>query len=110
HLDRARSQFWGAKGISFNPLQGCELDPKSLLWSGDCVWGATQYWAHLVLARLGELTEACAVRLQMEALIEREGFREYYDANTGKGCGAGETGGFTWPALVLEMAAEEGGT
>ena len=42
-----------------------------------------------------------------EALIARVGFREYYDANTGRGHGAGESGGFTWPALVLEMAAEE---
>jgi hypothetical protein len=107
HLDPARSRFCGSKGISFNPLDGRELGPKALLWRGDCVWGATQYWAHLVLSRLGHFREASAARLQMEALIAREGFREYYDANTGKGCGAGESDGFTWPALVLEMVAEE---
>lgn len=107
HLDPARSRFWGANGISFNPLDGRELGAKALLWRGDCVWGATQFWAHLVLARLGEFDLARRARLQMEALIAHEGFREYYDANTGKGLGAGETDGFTWPALVLEMAAEE---
>jgi hypothetical protein len=107
HLDPGRSRFWGAKGIAFNPLDGRELGAKALLWRGDCVWGATQYWAHLVLSRSGRTRDARAARLQLETLIAREGFREYYDANTGRGCGAGETGGFTWPALVLEMAEEE---
>jgi hypothetical protein len=107
HLDAARSRFWGARGVSFNPLDGRALGANALLWRGDCVWGATQYWAHLLLSRLGRAHEARKVRLQMEALIAREGFREYYDANTGKGCGAGETDGFTWPALVLEMSADE---
>lgn len=107
HLDPARSRFWGVKGMAFNPLDGREIEPKALLWRGDCVWGATQYWAHLVLSRSGQVDAARTARIQMESLIEREGFREFYDANTGKGHGAGETDGFTWPALVLEMAAEE---
>jgi len=109
HLHPAQSSFWGAKGIAFNPRNGRAIEPRSLLWRGDCVWGATQYWAHLVLSRSGQVDAAQTARLQMEALIESEGFREFYDANSGKGHGAGLTDGFTWPALALEMTAEEDG-
>jgi hypothetical protein len=33
-------------------------------------------------------------------MVDREGFREFYDSRTGTGAGAH---GFTWPALVLDM-------
>ena len=36
------------------------------------------------------------------ALTQRSGFREYYDPRTGEGFGAE---GFSWSALVLDMAA-----
>jgi hypothetical protein len=49
---------------------------------------------------------ATQARGQLEALIGRSGFREYYSAETGEGFGAGKEDGFTWPALVLEMRAE----
>lgn len=107
HLQPATSRFWGSAGVAFNLLDGREIEPRAMLWRGDVVWGATQYWAHLVLARNGLPRLATKARLQMEALIARSGFREYYSAATGQGYGAGEVDGFTWPALVLEMRAEE---
>jgi hypothetical protein len=107
HLRPPRSAFWGPFGVSFNPLDGREIGPRALLWRGDVVWGATQYWAHLVLAANGEQALAARATVQMEDLIRRSGFREYYSASTGAGYGAGEVHGFTWPALVLEMAATD---
>lgn len=105
HLHPDTSKFWGLAGVAFNPLNGLEIDSKALLWRGDVVWGATQYWAYLVLSRNGFGERAAKARTQLEALITQSGFREYYSAQTGQGFGAGETGGFTWPALVLEMAS-----
>ena len=107
HLRPGRSRFWGPAGVAFNPLDGREIEPRALLWRGDVVWGATQYWAHLVLARNGARDLAVQARRQMEALIARSGFREYYSAASGQGYGAGEVDGFTWPALVLEMQAPD---
>lgn len=103
HLHPETSKFWGPAGIAFNPLNGLEIDSKALLWRGDVVWGATQYWAYLVLARNGHDALATKARDQLQALIVQSGFREYYSAATGKGFGAGGEGGFTWPALVLDM-------
>ena len=106
HLRPESSRFWGAAGVAFNPLDGAEINPKALLWRGDVVWGATQYWAHLVLSRLGRAAPAERARTELSALITASGFREFYSAVTGEGYGAGTDGGFTWPALVLEMAAD----
>lgn len=103
HLDARSSAFWGARGVAFNPLNGRSIDPDGLVWRGDVVWGATQYWAYLVLSRNGRSSQAQTARAQMAALINTSGFREYYSANTGEGYGAGARGGFTWPALVLDM-------
>lgn len=106
HLQPDTSRFWGPAGVAFNPLNGLEIDPKALLWRGDVIWGATQFWAHLVLSRLGRAEPARLALSQMVDLIARSGFREFYSAATGQGYGAGETEGFTWPALILEMSAQ----
>ena len=105
HLNPATSRFWGPKGVAFNPLDGRPIDPRALLWRGDVVWGATQYWAHLVLMRNGRTEAAGLAAAQLSGLIEQSGFREFYSAVTGEGFGAGLEGGFTWPALVLDMVA-----
>lgn len=109
HLNPETSRFWGPAGVAFNPLDGAEINPKALLWRGDVVWGATQYWAHLVLSRLGRIETAQRATAELGVLIDSSGFREFYSAVTGKGYGAGEVGGFTWPALILEMAADAPG-
>ena len=105
HLDPDRSAFWGPYGIAFNPLDGLAINPRALLWRGDVVWGATQYWGHLVLSRNGAAGAAEFARSQMADLIANWGFREFYSSVSGEGYGAGAQGGFTWPALVLDMTA-----
>ena len=50
-----------------------------------------------------------ALREELEARVRAHGFREFYDAWSGEPGGAGEESGFTWPALLLEMAANEDG-
>jgi hypothetical protein len=106
HLTPPASRFWGPAGLAFNPLDGRAIGKGALLWRGDVVWGATVYWAHMALLRNQRPDLAALARGQLEALISRFGFREYYSAETGEGFGAGKEDGFTWPALVLEMRAE----
>lgn len=104
HLNPETSRFWGSHGLAFNPLDGLPINPKALLWRGEVVWGATQYWGYLVLSRNGDEALARLAAQQMAELISLSGFREFYSATTGEGFGAGTEGGFTWPALVLDMA------
>ena len=103
HLQPGTSKFWGPRGLAFNPLDGKTIDPKALLWRGDVVWGATQYWGYLVLSRNDRTVDADHAASQMAGLIRTSGFREFYSAISGEGFGAGAEGGFTWPALVLDM-------
>ena len=103
HLTPKTSKFWGPRGIAFNPLDDKPIDPKALLWRGDVVWGATQYWGYLVLSRNRRISAAKLAATQMATLISRSGFREFYSVITGEGFGAGAESGFTWPALVLDM-------
>ena len=57
----------------------------------------------LGLRRLGYDNEAAEMASRLEAVILREGLREYYDPLTGAGLGATD---FAWTALILEMTAE----
>jgi hypothetical protein len=65
------------------------------------------YWAHLLALRTGRLDRARRLRVQLQDLVRAHGFREFYDACSGEPGGAGAESGFTWPALVLEMANNE---
>jgi hypothetical protein len=98
------SRFLGPAGLSFNPITGEAPNHGGMLWRGDVVSAATHYWAHKALLRHGETALAERVRSQLEALIAISGFREFYDAESGEGVGAGASGGFTWPALALDMS------
>ncbi|MBS0383902.1 MAG: hypothetical protein JSS00_00970 [Proteobacteria bacterium] len=108
HLDLASSVFWGAAGIAFNPMGATTRYDEGMLWRGAVASGATQYWSWLVATRNGAQLAANRFRTQLLSLIEQSGFREFYDAQTGKGLGAGVPTGFTWPALVLDMKAPNG--
>ena len=110
HLRSGGAPLWGPSGVSFNPvLPDRPVSDDGLLWRGNVVWAVTQYWAHLCLVGVQRTADARLVREQLERLIDEHGFREYYDAVSGEGHGAGAERGFTWPALVLEMAANEAG-
>jgi hypothetical protein len=109
HL-RQGGPMWGPYGFSAGAIApGRELDAY-VQWDGNAVWGATVYWAYLVLARLGWWPEACRLRDQLTGLINAHGFREFYDALSGQPGGAGAGSGFTWPALALDMTVPSDGS
>jgi mannosylglycerate hydrolase len=58
------------------------------------------------LRRHGFAAAAARIEDASLALVERAGFREYYNPETGEGYGAE---GFSWSALVLDMAAAREG-
>ncbi len=99
--------MWGPRGFAAGTVRPGAGVRSFVQWDGNAVWGATAYWAHLLAVRTGRADVAWRLRTELEALISSHGFREFYDAWTGEPGGAGERGGFTWPALVLEMAANE---
>ena len=108
HARPAGTPLWGPRGVSFNPVnphQSFEAD--GVPWRGNAVSGASQYWVHLALVRAQRPHDARIAREQLETLVAEQGFREFYDAVSGEGHGAGAEAGFTGPTLALEMAANE---
>jgi hypothetical protein len=99
--------MWGPYGYAAGTVQAGSGVGAFVQWDGNAVWGATAYWAHLLALRAGRPEEATRLREQLQALIRAHGFREFYDAWSGEPGGAGAESGFTWPALVLEMADNE---
>lgn len=72
---------------------------ESLSWRGP-VWFAPHWFIYKGLKRYGLKEEAKMVLDLSVALLEKEGFREYYNPETGEGLGAE---GFTWGTLVTDM-------
>lgn len=68
-------------------------------WRGP-VWMAPHWFIYRGLMRYGFKEDAAWLKDRSLALLERSGFREYYDPETGAGYGADA---FTWGALVLDM-------
>lgn len=68
-------------------------------WRGP-VWFAPQWFIYKGLLAYGFEDEASWVRDTTHALIQRHGFREYFNPETGKAYGAHN---FTWGTLVLDM-------
>jgi hypothetical protein len=99
--------MWGPKGFaagSVRPDGGVETFVQ---WDGNAVWGATVYWAHLTALRAGLPERASQLRMELETIVSKHGFREFYDSWSGAPGGAGAESGFTWPALLLEMQSNE---
>jgi hypothetical protein len=99
--------MWGPRGFAagrVSPIAGVE---SFVQWDGNAVWGATVYWAHLAALRAGLPEHASRLRTELQTLVGEHGFREFYDAWSGSPGGAGGESGFTWPALLLEMDANE---
>jgi hypothetical protein len=98
--------FWDAV-----PLASVALD-EATHSTRERYWGRHRHWrgpswvnaAWLVtlgLRRLGYTAEAEQMTARLETVIDREGFREYYEARSGRGMGARE---FGWSTLIWEMA------
>jgi hypothetical protein len=107
HHLRDGAPMWGPRGYAAGTVSAGAGVGAFVQWDGNAVWGATAYWAHLLALRVGWLDTATRLRGELEALVRTHGFREFYDAWSGRPGGAGAESGFTWPALVLEMASNE---
>ncbi|OGG58069.1 hypothetical protein A2853_01110 [Candidatus Kaiserbacteria bacterium RIFCSPHIGHO2_01_FULL_55_17] len=68
-------------------------------WRGP-IWIAEHWFIYHGLTRYGFTKEAEDIRTKSISLIERSGFSECFDPETGEGFGARN---FTWGALVLDM-------
>jgi glycogen debranching enzyme len=74
---------------------------RDLLWRGP-TWINTNWYVARGLRRHGHVALAQRIEDASVALVERSGFREYFNPDTGAGHGAR---GFAWSALALEMLA-----
>ena len=72
-----------------------------LVWRGP-IWMNTNWYSRRGLRRHGRADLARHIEDRSAALVEKSGFREYYDPLTGEGNGALD---FSWTALVLDMLA-----
>ena len=70
-----------------------------LVWRGPS-WMNTNWYLARGLRRHGRADLARHVEDRSAALVERDGFREYYDPGTGQGNGARD---FSWTALVVDL-------
>ena len=75
---------------------------STLVWRGP-TWINTNWYLARGLRRHGREDLARTIEDRSAALVERGGFREYYDPFTGEGFGAE---GFSWTALALDMLAD----
>jgi glycogen debranching enzyme len=88
------------------PIPSVELrDPafypgeSQFIWRGP-TWAFINWFLYHALKKRGFHERAERLRRSLWQLIERSGFREYYDPFTGAGHGARE---FTWSALLIDM-------
>lgn len=79
-------------------------EPEEFSWRGP-VWIGAHWFIHRGLMRYGFRKEAADVREKSVALLEKSGFRECFNPESGDGLGAH---GFTWGALVMDMMEREG--
>jgi hypothetical protein len=75
---------------------------SKLVWRGP-TWINTNWYVARGLRRHGREDLARVVEDRSAALVERSGFREYYDPFSGEGFGAE---GFSWSALALDLLAD----
>jgi glycogen debranching enzyme len=69
------------------------------IWRGP-TWAFTNWFLYHALKKRAFDEHAERLRHSLRTLIERSGFREYYDPRTGEGHGARD---FTWSGLLIDM-------
>jgi len=69
------------------------------LWRGPA-WAPVNWFLYHAFKKRGFAEQAERLRRSLTALVEKSGFREYYDPITGEGHGAV---GFTWSGLLVDM-------
>jgi glycogen debranching enzyme len=93
-----KDSFCSLYGIRTVSKKEASYNPTGF-WRGP-IWSAVHWFVYHGLLRYGFTDEAHMIQEQMARLIEHEGFREYYDPETGKGLGAED---FTWGTLLVDM-------
>jgi glycogen debranching enzyme len=88
--------------LYMKPSEGRDALDSKLLWRGPS-WINTNWYIARGLRRHGHVDLARTIEHRSTVLVERGGFREYYDPYTGEGFGAHH---FSWTALVLNMLAD----
>jgi hypothetical protein len=69
------------------------------IWRGP-VWAVINWFLYHGFKRRGMHEHAGRLRSSWWQMVEKSGFREYYDPLTGAGHGARD---FTWSGLLLDM-------
>ncbi|MFA5095414.1 MAG: trehalase family glycosidase [Candidatus Paceibacterota bacterium] len=93
------NSFLSLYGIRTVSKKEPSYNPEGV-WRGS-IWIAVQWFIYKGLKNYGFDKEADMIKKQTEKLIKKEGFREYYNPETGKGLGASN---FTWGTLVADMS------
>lgn len=98
-----KTSFWTKYPVPTTSLQEPAFDsrdiPGGLNWRGP-VWIGTNWFIYKGLMNYGFNDLAKQIKESSIALIEKSGFREYFDPTTGEGFGAKD---FTWGGLIIDM-------
>ncbi|KKT74404.1 MAG: Trehalase-like protein [Microgenomates group bacterium GW2011_GWA1_Microgenomates_45_10] len=96
-----RFQFWLPYPIPFVSKEEASFNPEDnvLLWRGP-VWINTNWFIWKGLLKHGYIELADELAKKTIALVEKSGFREFYNPFTGRGEGQKN---YSWSTLVVEM-------
>ena len=96
-----KTEYWTKYPIPTVALSEKTFNPQdqSLLWRGP-TWINTNYFIWLGLKRHKEFDIANEIALKSRQLVEKSGFREFYNPLTGEGGGAKN---FGWSTLISLM-------
>lgn len=91
-------EFWTEFPVPTVAIDESSFDPKGF-WRGP-TWISINWFIYKGLMLYGKEDLAREIKQSSKRLIEKSGFREYFDPNTGEGHGATN---FTWGALTVDM-------
>lgn len=91
-------EFWTKYPVPTVSQDEPSFDPKGF-WRGP-VWIAVNWFIYKGLLNYGFLDIAKQIKKSSINLIEKSGFREYFNPITGEGQGAKD---FTWGGLIMDM-------
>lgn len=103
-----RERFWFPHGVSTVAKNGPAFNPEEPTWGHAWqhphwrgpIWMTIHWFLYQGLKNYGFDDIAKEIKDKSLALVENEGFREYYHPITGKGMGAND---FTWGAMTIDM-------
>ncbi|MFH0937576.1 MAG: trehalase family glycosidase, partial [Candidatus Daviesbacteria bacterium] len=93
-----KSEFWAKFPVPTVSMDEPSFNPKGF-WRGP-TWIAVNWFIYKGLINYGFNDIALQIKKSSLELLEKSGFREYFNPQTGEGLGAKN---FTWGALVLDM-------